>query len=159
MLKSVDFMSLAAAKSVVPTKGVAVISIYDSSITRYLPTFSGFFDVLRVNMLDVCEEDLLKPIGAWTDEPSPEQHADYTQHTNEFAPSLSKARDIRTFVDRLHALTEELDLVVHCSQGVSRSAAVASWAGEHLGFTPIDKANVGLSRANPRIIRLLNSLE
>ena len=159
MLKSVEFMSLAAAKSVVPTKGVAIISIHDTSAALDLPTFSGFFGVLRVNMLDVCEEYSRKPSAVWADEPSREQHFDYCEIPNEFVPALSNARAIRTFVDELHASTEELDLVVHCSMGVSRSAAVAWWAGEYLDFTPRDRAGVGLEEANPRIKRLLSSLD
>ncbi len=153
-------MSLAAAKSVVPTNGVAVISIYDSSTARDLPTFSGFFRVLRVNMLDVCEDYAPKRPVVWADEPSPEQHFEYCDETpNNSAPSLSHARAIRTFVDEIHARTEELDLVVHCSQGVSRSAAVAWWTGKYLGFIPRDGAGVGLDDANPRIKRLLSSLD
>jgi hypothetical protein len=160
MLKSVDFMSLAAAKSVVPTNGVAVISIYDSSTTRDLPTFDGFFDGRRVNMLDVCEDYVRQTAGSWPDEPSCEQHLEYCDGMpNDFAPSLSHARAIRAFVDELHSRTEVLDLVVHCSKGVSRSAAVAWWTGKHLGFIPRDGAGVGLDDANPRIKRLLSALD
>ncbi|WP_143541560.1 protein-tyrosine phosphatase family protein [Rhodoferax fermentans] len=158
MLKSVEFMSLKAVKSVVPTNGVAVISIHDSSTARDLPTFSGFFDVLRVNMLDVCEEHVGLMPGAWSDEPTLEQHFQYCALSDNFVPSLSHAHAIRSFVDRLHAHTDRLDLLVHCSAGVSRSAGVACWAGQYLGVKLLDRANVGLGEANPRIIRLLNSL-
>ncbi|TFF54372.1 hypothetical protein FSY45_25805 [Comamonas sp. Z1] len=37
-----------------------------------------------------------------------------------------------SFVDRLHDCADEVDLVVHCSAGVSRSAAVAAWAADAL---------------------------
>lgn len=158
MLKSVEFMSLKAMKTLPPNVRVAVISISDSSSIRELPNFAGFSDVLRLDMLDVCEEHVGLAPGAWTDEPSPEQHVQYCEISDNFAPSLSHARAISAFVDQLHACTDELALVVHCSAGVSRSAGVAWWTSERLGITLHDRACVGLGEANPRIVRLLNCL-
>lgn len=159
MLKSVEFMSLKSMKSLQPNESVAVISIHDSSTIRDLSTFDGFVDVLSLNMLDVCEEHMGQAPGTWTDEPSAEQHSEYCGIAENYAPALSHANAIRAFVDKLHSRAEELDLVVHCSFGVSRSAAVAGWASERLGVKLHDRAGVGLKDANPRITRLLRSID
>lgn len=54
-------------------------------------------------------------------------------------------------------MPEEVRLVVHCHGGVSRSAAVAKWAGE---FYAVPLPQLGddvheLDWANPRVLRLL----
>jgi len=159
MLKSVEFMSLKSMKSLQPNKAVAVISIHDSSTLRDLPTFNGFLDVLRLNMLDVCEEHMRQAPGAWAEEPSVEQHSEYCSIDENYAPSLSHANAIRAFVDIIHAHADAIELVVHCSAGVSRSAAVAGWTSERFGVKLHDRAGVGLKEANPRITRLLRSLD
>lgn len=158
MLKSVEFMSLKAVKSLPSDASVAIISIRDSSTVRDLPTFRGFREVLPLHMLDTCEEHALQAPGSWAEEPTDAQHLQYCEIPDNFAPSLSHAHAIRAFVDQLHDCAEELDLVVHCSAGVSRSAAVALWAAERFGVTLRDEAGVGLGEANPRILRLLTSL-
>lgn len=158
MLKSVEFMSLKTAISLASSPTVAIISIRDSSSVRDLPNFDGFMDLLPLDMLDVCEEHALHAPGSWAEEPTDEQHLRYCEIPDNFAPSLSHAHAIRAFVDQLHDCAEELDLVVHCSAGVSRSAAVALWAAERFGVTLRDEAGVGLGEANPRILRLLTSL-
>lgn len=159
MLKSVEFMSLEAMKSLQPSKAVAVISIHDSSTIRDLPTYLGFLDVLRLDMLDVSEEHMGHPLGTWTDEPTREQHTQYCGLSGNYAPSLSHASSIRTFVDNIQARADEVSLVVHCSAGVSRSAAVASWTSKRFGVKLLDRAGTGLTAANPRITRLLRSLD
>lgn len=159
MLKSVEFMSLKAMKALLPNQAVAVISIHDSSTLRDLPSFAGFLDVLRLNMLDVCEEHMGQAPGTWAGEPSLAQHSEYCGIDENYAPALSHANAIRAFVDKLHSRAEELDLVVHCSFGVSRSAAVAGWASERFGVRLHDRAGVGLKEANPRITRLMRSLD
>ena len=151
-------MSLKAVKSLASSPTVAIISIRDSASVHDLPTFHGFRDVLPLHMLDVCEEHALHVPGAWANEPTDEQHLQYCEIPDNFAPSLSHAHAIRAFVDRLQDCTDELDLVVHCSAGVSRSAAVALWAAERFNVTVRDEAGVGLGEANPRIVRLLASL-
>lgn len=151
-------MSLKAVKSLASSPTVAIISIRDSASVHDLPTFHGFRDALPIDMLDVCEEHALYAAGSWADEPTNEQHIKYCEIPDNFAPSLSHAHAIRAFVDRLHECSDEIDLVVHCSAGVSRSAAVAWWAAERFKVTLRDGAGVGLGEANPRILRLLTSL-
>lgn len=158
MLNSVEFMSLTTLKSLVQSADTAVISIRDSSSVRELPLFTDFLEVLPLDMLDVCEEHSLQEAGGWAVEPTYEQHLLYCEIPDNFAPSLSHAQAIRAFVCRLHERGDEIDLVIHCSAGVSRSAAVASWAAEHFNVALLDRAGVGLSEANPRILRLLTAL-
>jgi predicted protein tyrosine phosphatase len=159
MLKSVEFMSLESMNALQPNKAVAVISIHDSATVRDLPSFAGFLDVLQLNMLDVCEENAGQSPGAWADEPSLEQHLEYCGIPENFAPSLSHSLEVRNYVDSVHARTEVLHLVVHCSAGVSRSAAIAWWTSERFGVKLHDRADVGLGEANPRVKRLLRSLD
>ena len=158
MLNSVEFMSLKTAISLASSPTVAIISIRDSSTVLDLPTFRGFREVLPLHMLDICEEHALQAPGSWAEEPTDAQHLQYCEIPDNFAPSLSHAQAIRAFVDRLHDCADEIDLVVHCSAGVSRSAAVACWAAERFGIALRDRAGVGLGDANPRMLRLLNSL-
>lgn len=158
MLKSIEFMSLRAVKSLASSTTVAIISITDSASVRGLPTFDGFRDVLPFHMLDVCEEHALHEPGSWADEPTDEQHLRYCEIPDNFAHSLSHAHAVQEFVDRRHDCADEIDLVVHCSAGVSRSAAIAAWAAERLGIPLLDRAGVGLGDANPRVLRLLTSL-
>lgn len=159
MLKSVEFMSLKAVKSLASSPTMAIISIRDSSTVRDLPTFPGFRGVLPLDMLDVCEEHARKAPGSWAEEPTNEQHLQYCEIPDNFAPALSHAHAVQEFVDRLHDCADEIDLVVHCSAGVSRSAAVACWVAERFGIALRDGAGVGLGEANPRVLRLLTSLD
>jgi len=158
MLKSVEFMSLEKIQALQPSEAIAVISIYDSATIQYLPNFDGFLDVLRLNMLDVCEEHMRQAPGSWAEEPSVGQHTEYCGIDGNYAPSLSHASAIRAFIDNLHARADEVALVVHCSFGVSRSASVAGWVSERFGIKLHDRAGKGLGEANPRLTRLLRSL-
>lgn len=158
MLNSVSFMSLAAFVEIPSRPDLAVVSIRDYSMRRKLPSFEGYRFVLPVDMLDVAEEHLRLPPGAWPDEPTASQHLQYCEAPDDYAPSLSHARAIHKFLVELHSDTAAFDVVVHCSQGVSRSAAVASWATDRFGIPLIDPAGQGLDEANPRLLRLLRGL-
>lgn len=109
-------------------------------------------------MLDVAEEHWRLPPGTWADEPTASQHLEYCAEPDEYAPSLSHASAIQKFLAELHADSTGFDVVVHCSQGVSRSAAVAAWAAEKFGIPLLDPAGQGLDEANPRLLRLLRGL-
>jgi predicted protein tyrosine phosphatase len=158
MLKSIAFMSLAAARELPPVASTAVISIRNASSSITPPTFEGFWRVLPVYMLDVAEEHWRLPPGRWADEPTESQHLEYCGEPDERAPSLSHATAIQKFLAELHADSTGIDVVVHCSQGVSRSAAVAGWAAEKFGIPLLDPAGQGLEEANPRLLRLLRGL-
>lgn len=158
MLNSVSFMSLAAFKAVPARPDLAVISIRDYSLTPKLPSFEGYRFVLPVHMLDVAEEHWRLPPGTWADEPTASQHLEYCGEPDEHAPSLSHAIAIQKFLVELHTDSTGFDVVVHCSQGVSRSAAVAGWAAEKFSIPLLDPAGQGLNEANPRLQRLLRGI-
>lgn len=158
MLNSVSFMSLAAFLEIPARPDLVVISIRDYSSSRKLPSFEGYLHVLPVHMLDVAEEHLRLPSGTWADEPTASQHVEYCGEPDNYAPSLSHARAINEFLTELHADASAFDVVVHCSQGVSRSAAVAGWAADRFGVPLMDPAGQGLEEANPRLLRLLRGL-
>lgn len=158
MLKSIAFMSLAAARELPPSVSTAVISIRNASSSSTPPIFEGFWRVLPLYMLDVAEEHWRLPPGTWADEPTASQHLEYCGEPDEYAPSLSHARAIHKFMVELHSDPATFDVVVHCSQGVSRSAAVASWAADRFGIPLMDPAEQGLGEANPRLLRLLRGL-
>lgn len=158
MLSSVSFVSLAAFKEILVRPDLAVISIREYSSSRRLPSFEGYRFVLPVHMLDVAEEHLRLPPGTWANEPTESQHLEYCGEPDEQAPSLSHARAIKQFLAELHTDSTGFDVVVHCSQGVSQSAAVAAWAAEQFGIPLVDPAGQGLDEANPRLLRLLRGL-
>ncbi len=158
MLTSISFMSLAAVKELAPDASTAVISIRDASSSRDMPPFDGFWRVLPVYMLDVAEDHWGFQPGAWPDEPTVAQHAEYCESPDDLAPSLAHARTIANFLAEVHADAAALELVVHCSAGSSRSAAVASWAAEKFGVPLLDPLGRGIADANPRVLRLLNRL-
>jgi predicted protein tyrosine phosphatase len=158
MLKSVSFMSLAAVGLVPAEKSIAVVSIRDSASIDRLPSFEGFWETLPVHMLDACEEHFALPSGSWPDEPTPQQHLQYCESAVDSAPSTSHAREIQEFLLRAHGSVTPLDVVVHCSAGASRSAAVAIWISEKFGVPLRDVLNKGLDDANPRLLRLLRAL-
>lgn len=159
MLVSVEFMSLKTVTALVPSQAIAVISLRDSSSVRDVPSLDGFWGVLPVHILDICEEHVLAEPGAWALEPTPAQHLEYCGLPNNFAPALSHARLVRSFFEAIQEAEEPINVVVHCSAGVSRSAAVALWASERYGVPLLDRAQVGTNDANPRMLRLLRSLD
>lgn len=67
---------------------------------------------------------------------------------------LHMARCIQEFVQIHHRAAEPVRLLVHCEAGVSRSAAVAKWAGLETG-APLVGTNTDTELANQRVLRLL----
>lgn len=159
MINTVEFMSLRAVKSVLADSSMAIVSVRDSSTLGDLPGFDEFLDVLPLHMLDVCEEHFMVKPGTWVDEPNPDQHLAYCGIPGNFAPAMSHAKALFAFFESLHAYPDPIDVLVHCSAGISRSAAVALWASERYAVPLLDRADVGLQEANPRVLRLLRSLD
>jgi predicted protein tyrosine phosphatase len=104
----------------------AIISITDSG-TTIAPLQDGWSAVLRVEFDDIAQPEA--PYRIFTE---------------------GMAREIIEFVMRCSA--EDLEgLLVHCSAGISRSAAVAKWIAEkyRLGFPE------GYEKYNKHVYRLL----
>ena len=111
-IRQVSYTSRLHAEALVASPLVAVISITDPGT----PTASlavGFNRILRLAFYDAVPADDYLPA------PLPGMF-DYRM-----------ARQIGDFVRELHAMPDEISLVVHCEHGVSRSAAVALFAAAY----------------------------
>lgn len=91
----------------------------------------------------------------WPDQMSEEEHKAICKYDEEKAPELIDAQRIVDFVNKHHNAPEAIRLIVHCQGGISRSAAVAKWAGEFHRI-PLPQLGDGvhkLDEANPRVLR------
>jgi predicted protein tyrosine phosphatase len=114
MIKEIVFTSRAAAESAPPRPDWAVISIYDPEMgpAKLQP---GWQAIHRVCFQDVADSQ--------KDVPAMVMH-------------LHHARGIVRFVELTAPKVE--GILVHCKNGVSRSAAVAKWIAETYGL-PFDQ--------------------
>lgn len=150
-------MSAAEASKLEPSKRAVIISILDQFEESSRPAhLDAFADHLSLSFVDTFERTKTM---VWPDEMSDAEHLQACGGIEgDRAPVLSDARKIIDFVTRHHESPDELDLVVHCLAGKSRSAAVAKWVTESLG-TPIPGIDAAgqrlLSLANKRVLRLL----
>lgn len=99
MIKSVRFIPKVEAQLLEPSSTIAIISI--NGLLGIPPQLVGFHSILRLEFEDVREPTAF---GAFT-----QAHAEH----------------IHNFLEQLKIETTELDVIVHCKAGVSRSAAVA----------------------------------
>lgn len=155
MIKDIYFLDIPQMKAWRPALDTAVISILDSSESAARPRLAGFRSVLQLEFEDTYEEMKLANPGDWPDNPTPAEHSALAQGRGERIPTLADAQKIVQFLERVQRLNEALTLVVHCYGGISRSAAVASWAATRY-WIPIMTTNKTTEYANPRLIRLLN---
>ena len=155
MLKEVLFMGVREATRLEPRQDTVIISILDQFEECNRPDhLHKFRDHLILNFVDTFERpgDL-----DWPDQMSEEEHKVICKYDEDKAPELSDAQRIVEFVNKHRDAPEEVRLIVHCHGGVSRSAAVAQWAG---GFYRVPLPQLGdgihlLDGANPRVLRLL----
>lgn len=154
MFKEVIFLSAEQMGLFKPSHDVVVVSILDKSEEHNRPSLEGFRDVLRLHFEDTYEECKLAELGSWPDEPSDEQHARFAQGRGERVPTLTDAAAIVEFLAKHHGTFDQLTLVAHCQGGISRSAAVASWAAVRY-WAPINSV-MTTDWANKRLIRLMD---
>lgn len=154
MFKEVIFLSAEKMAMFKPSMDAVIVSILDRDEERCRPALTGFRDVLRLQFEDTYEEGKLASPGSWPDEPSDEEHARFAQGRGERVPTLSDAQAIVTFLDKHHQTFDQLTLVAHCMGGISRSAAVASWASVRY-WAPINCV-MSTDWANPRLMRLMD---
>ncbi|WP_137921456.1 dual specificity protein phosphatase family protein [Hydrogenophaga sp. 2FB] len=155
MLKEVLFMGVREAMKLEPRQDTVIISILDQFEECNRPDhLHKFRDHLILNFVDTFE----RPGDPdWPDQMSEEEHKVICKYDEDKAPELSDAKRIVEFIDKYRDAPEEVRLIVHCQGGVSRSAAVAKWAGEFYRV-PLPQVGDGihlLEGANPRVIRLL----
>ncbi|WP_137917094.1 hypothetical protein [Hydrogenophaga sp. 2FB] len=155
MLKEIHFMGHREAGFLEPDWGTVVISILDPTEEGCRPKrLHEFRDAIELHFVDVYERP-----GApkWPEIMSAQEHvAACTMETGK-APEIGDAQRIVEFIDRYHKASEPVNLVVHCYGGVSRSAAVAKWAGMtyQAPLPQLDDGIHDLDGANPRVMRLL----
>lgn len=155
MLKDIHFMGYREANFLEPRWDTVVISILDPTEEEVRPPqLHEFRDTLELTFVDVFEEHGKQ---SWPDEMSAQEHAAATSMATGKAAEIIDAQRIVEFINRHHESTEVVTLVVHCYGGVSRSAAVAKWAGKTYA-APLPQLDDGihdLEGANPRVMRLL----
>lgn len=153
MLKSVCFISRAAAEMMLPAADTVMISISapDEGLAN-IP--EGYRSVLRVEFYDLYEEVLGIPVGSLPDACPNEQPVLWKVF---HLPDANHALKIFQLIEHHSTQEEPVHLIVHCHAGVSRSAAVAMFVADRYGC-PIDNANPDTSAANARLLRLLNKI-
>ena len=157
MLDEVSFMSLERVLALAPNQSTIVVSITDSSPLAVRPSLEGYRDVLRLEFVDITEEDVGAVVGSWPSEPTTEEHEQISGLRGERLPAVSDAEAVRDFLYKHHLAPERVSVLVHCFAGASRSAAVARWAAATYDIPLDDVAGRGTSQHNKRLSRLLES--
>jgi predicted protein tyrosine phosphatase len=135
-INEVYFVSRRAAEALVFYPDTAVISITDpGKRLAALPVW--FRHVLRLTFYDAVPGDDFIPI------PVPGCF------------STAMAKDIHAFIQGLHTSPHTYRLIVHCEEGVSRSAAVALFAAEVTNAQMPDRDRA--YRANPWVVDVLSA--
>jgi predicted protein tyrosine phosphatase len=136
-IEEVFFVSRQAAEALMFYPDTAIISITDpGKRLAALPVW--FRQVLRLSFYDAVPGDDFIPIPV----PGCFDHL--------------MAREIHAFVDALHRAPQNCRVVVHCEEGVSRSAAVALYVASTTGASLPDRARA--HRANPWVLDTLAAL-
>jgi predicted protein tyrosine phosphatase len=136
-ISEVYFVSREAAENLLFHPDAAVISITDPG-KRVAALAAWFRKVLRLSFYDAVPGDDFIPV------PVPGCF------------DRQMAQKIVDFIDELHGTSMALKLVVHCEQGISRSAAVALFAAAYSGAQLKNRA--GAHGANPWVIEQLSRL-
>ncbi|MNR71688.1 hypothetical protein D3C71_23200 [compost metagenome] len=153
MIDDIRFLSAREMRRVKPANDTLVISILDHSEARVRPRLAGFRSVLCLTCEDAFES---ADAAAWPDEPSDAEHAQLAIGRDERVPALSDAQRIVQFLLPHRHSGENLHLLVHCFAGLSRSAAVAEWAGSWLWKPILNAHQKPDARPNPRLLKLLH---
>lgn len=132
MITSATFMPRFYAQEWEPQAPTAIISITEPGSDPV--RFKGkYLAVLRLSFQDFTKDD-----------------------GRGVAFSMEHAEKVAEFSRWLHDLPTDVELVVHCQEGRSRSAAVAQWIGSHFDVPVIGRpADIGTRLANTLVLRLL----
>lgn len=150
MIKEIIYTGVQDASTRVLDKTIVVISILDFNSKFPRPSFDGCKDKLELSFKDRCEEEYGS--SDWPDYISEDFSFRVLRQKGERLFDLSDAKRILSFFDKHHNSTEDLQLLIHCRAGVSRSAAVAMFLGEQYKIPFIGGDRF---RPNPRILRML----
>ena len=126
-----SFLSRRAAEAATPRDDIAVISITDPRTVQ--PRLDGWHSVLRVEFHDINPEKIASPFI----------RAEVVSHYT--LMSTDQAREIVAFVQAIQS-NGVSGIMVHCEQGVSRSAAVARWIADRHGLRLSDEATAAHNR-------------
>lgn len=136
-ISEIYFVSREAAENLLFHPDAAVISITDPG-KRVAALAAWFRKVLRLSFYDAVPGDDFIPVPV----PGCFDHR--------------MARQIIDFIDELHGTSAAMKLVVHCEQGISRSAAVALFAAAYSGARLQNRE--GAHGANPWVLEQLSRL-
>lgn len=154
MFTQIVFFGLDAMRLYASSGDTVVISILDKAEASQRPVFNQYKDVLELEFEDTYEEMKLAQPGAWPGNPTEAEHTRFAQRKGEKVPTLVDAKLIVDFLTKYQCSPDSFNLVIHCHQGASRSAAVATWAATRL-FVPLGTSR-STAWANPRLLRLLD---
>jgi predicted protein tyrosine phosphatase len=130
MIKGVTFVSRKIAEDMMPVPDVGMISLTDPG-SRLAALRKGWGAVLRLRFHDIDK-----------------------QWQNYVLMSVDQARELLEWLEKHE---EQLDgIVVHCEQGISRSAAVAKFLRERYGL-PVNEPDVRFH--NKLVYKLLSDLD
>lgn len=134
MIKNIDFWPRLKAQDYKFTEQDIVISITDPK--QVLPNIAQPADLLRLAFFDI-DDSLSEPRFA------------------DFKFNDDHAQSIIDYLETHHKKNEDLNLIVHCEAGVSRSAAVALFAHNYTKahFSNLSKT----SHANSYIVGVLSN--
>lgn len=137
-IREVVFVSRQVAETLLFYPDTAAISITDPG--KRLATLPAWFrHVLRLSFYDAIPGDDFMPA------PLPGCF-DYRM-----------AKQVVAFLDELQQLPDDLRLIVHCEQGLSRSAAVALFSAAYAGAALPNRENAG--RANTWVLDQLTTVK
>ncbi len=156
-LRSVSAISLEKARGLRPRTDTLLISILgrQEAHNRRRPVLSGWRSVLLMEFEDASEEAVMAKPDAWPLEPTDQENDHILRSHLGHVPSMKHARQIVEFIKKHHVANEDLNLVVHCYAGVSRSVMVASKVSEWCGIEPNESLENRLEYANKRLGRLM----
>ena len=143
MIKSVDFMSKAAAEKLIYTDHAALISISEPGENVYL---SGKWDDILVLKFHDTDADANNGQN-WSALGKPKYWVKFDE---------SQAKEIIDFMNRIHVAEKRKDLIIHCHAGISRSAAVAKYVATQIVGV---KFNHGYSLYNRHVFRTLMTVQ
>lgn len=136
-VSEINFVSRETAEAQLFAPDTAVISITDPG-RRPAALAAHFSPVLRMSFFDAIPGDEFIPMA----------------FSGCFDAKMAK--QIVAFVERLHSTPALYKVIVHCEQGVSRSAAVALFVEAYTRISIVDRWRA--VRANPWVVDVLSSV-
>ncbi len=118
MIKSVKFLSQGQAENITPAPNIAIISIMSPNSPPARLDEGSFHSIRREWFYDIDRYIYLR---------------DYSSGRINVQHPITEdqAKNIISYIESLKDDTKELELIVHCEMGVSRSAAIAKFVQDY----------------------------